>query len=87
LSGASQTTLRGTVGKFEVDSSGASDLNARELTAHTVDVDLSGAGDAEVYATDRLDADVSGAGSVRYYGETKQVYQDVSGAGVVMAAS
>jgi hypothetical protein len=87
LSGASKTVLRGSVDEFEVDSSGASDLDARELTAKIVDIDLSGAGDAEVWASDRLDADVSGAGSVRYYGETKEVHQDVSGAGSIVAGS
>jgi hypothetical protein len=87
LSGASETRLSGTIDRFEVDSSGASDLDARELHAKTVDIDLSGAGDAEVWASDRLDADVSGAGSVRYYGDTKDVQKDVSGAGSVTPGS
>lgn len=87
LSGASDTTLSGTVDRFEVDSSGASDLDARGLQAKVVEVEVSGAGDAEVWASDRLDADVSGAGNVRYFGSTKEVYQNVSGAGSVMAGS
>lgn len=87
LSGASETTLSGSVNRFEVDSSGASDLHARELRAKIVDIDLSGAGSADVWASDRLDADVSGAGNVRHYGETKEVYRDVSGAGEVIAGS
>jgi hypothetical protein len=87
LSGASQSHLSGTVDHFEVHSSGASDLEARELHAKTVEVKLSGAGDAEVWASDRLDADVSGAGNVRYFGDTKDVHQDVSGVGEVNAGT
>lgn len=83
LSGASETTLRGEVDLFEVDLSGASDLDARDLHAKIVELELSGAGDAEVWASDRLDADVSGAGDVRYFGDPKEVKQDVSGAGSI----
>jgi hypothetical protein len=87
LSGASETTLRGIVDRFEVDSSGASDLDARELHAKIVALELSGAGNAEVWASDRLDADVSGAGNVRYFGDTKEVHEDVSGAGSITPGS
>jgi hypothetical protein len=87
LSGASETTLRGNVDLFDVDSSGASNLDARELHAKVVQLDLSGAGDAEVWASDRLDADVAGAGNVRYFGGTKEVQQDVSGAGSITPGS
>lgn len=83
LSGASETNLRGAVDRFEVDSSGASDLDARELHAKVVALELSGAGNAEVWASDRLDADVSGAGNVHYFGDPKEVHEDVSGAGSI----
>jgi hypothetical protein len=87
LSGASETSLRGAVDRFEVDISGASDLDARELHAKVVELELSGAGDAEVWASDRLDADISGAGNVRYFGETKEVHEDVAGAGSITPGS
>jgi hypothetical protein len=83
LSGASDSTFSGSVDRFEIDLSGASDLDARELRAKVVDIELSGAGEADVWASDRLDAEVSGAGNVRYFGSTKEVHQDVSGAGSI----
>lgn len=87
LSGASATKLQGAVDLLEVDSSGASDLDARELHAKVVELELSGAGDARVWASELLDADVSGAGDVHYFGDTKEVKQDVSGAGSITPGS
>jgi hypothetical protein len=87
LSGASESTLQGRVDRFEVDSSGASDLDARELHAKIVELELSGAGDADVFASDRLDAAVSGAGDVHYFGDPKEVKQNVSGAGSITPGS
>jgi hypothetical protein len=48
-----------------------------------VNVDLSGAGDVHVHATESLDASVSGAGRVLYPGDPADVKTDVSGAGTV----
>jgi hypothetical protein len=83
LSGASDSSFAGSVDHFEVDLSGAGDLDARELHAKVVDLELSGAGEADVWASDRLDAEISGAGNVRYFGNPKEVHQDVSGAGSI----
>jgi hypothetical protein len=83
LSGASDSRFSGSVDRFEVDLSGAGDLDAQKLHAKTVDIELSGAGEADVWASDRLDAEISGAGSVRYFGDPKDVHQDVSGAGSI----
>lgn len=83
MSGASDTTVRGTVGRFEVDISGAGDLDARQLVAKQVVLELSGAGEAAVSATDALDVDISGAGSVTYFGDPATLNQDISGAGSI----
>jgi len=82
MSGASETTLKGKVENFEIELSGASDLQAEKLkTKHTV-VDISGAGNAKVFAKKTLDVEVSGAGSVKYKGNPK-ITKDISGAGSV----
>ena len=83
LSGASESTISGKVDRFEVDASGASDLGARGLEAKIVDIEISGAGDAEVFASERLDAEISGAGSIRYWGKPAEVHDQVSGAGSI----
>ena len=45
-------------------------------------VELSGSGDADVHASERLDAEVSGAGDLAYRGEPR-LHEDVSGAGEI----
>ena len=42
---------------------------------------LEGAGDATVFAAQRLDAAISGAGTVTYAGHPAQVNPDISGLG------
>jgi len=80
LSGASECDFRGKVDKLSIHLSGAGDFDARDLMANEVDVDLSGAGNARVYAKDKLDVSISGVGSVRYRGEP-EIHKSVSGLG------
>jgi hypothetical protein len=82
-SGASDVELQGEVDTFELELSGASDVDATKLRAKTVEADLSGAGSADIFASESLVAHVSGAGSVRYLGDPANVDKHVSGAGNV----
>jgi hypothetical protein len=80
ISGASECDFRGKVDKFRVHLSGAGDIDAGDLIAQDVEVDLSGAGGARVYAKEMLDVSISGMGSVRYRGEP-QIRKNISGLG------
>jgi hypothetical protein len=80
LSGASECDFRGKVDKLRIHLSGAGDFDARDLMANEVEVDLSGAGTARVYAREKLDVSISGVGSVRYRGEP-EIHKSVSGLG------
>lgn len=82
LSGAGSIELRGETKDFSVDGSGSSDIKCIELMAENVSVDISGAGEAEVFASVKLDVGVSGAGSVKYKGNAV-VNKSISGAGSV----
>jgi Putative auto-transporter adhesin, head GIN domain len=82
LTGACNAELIGETKDLSIDGTGASTIKAFGLLAENVDVDLTGAGDAEVYASVKLDADATGAASVHYKG-TAAVTSDVSGAGAV----
>ena len=82
FSGASDVELKGTAGEMEMDISGAGELDALELEAEKVKLDLSGAATAKVYAKTFLEVDVSGAATVKYKGNP-QVDSEVSGAGSV----
>jgi hypothetical protein len=80
LSGASECDFRGKVDEFRVQLSGAGDIDALDLIAGNVEVDMSGAGGARVYAKDKLDVSISGVGSVRYRGEP-EIHKNISGLG------
>ncbi|TAL49372.1 MAG: DUF2807 domain-containing protein [Chitinophagaceae bacterium] len=82
LSGAGTIALKGETKDFRVHGSGSTDIKCFDLLTENTDVEISGAGDAEVNASVKLDVHVSGAGSVKYKGSAT-VNQSVSGAGSV----
>lgn len=82
LSGAGNITLKGETRDFEADGSGSTDFKCFDLMAENTKVSLSGAGNAEVFASVKLDVHVSGAADVKYKGNAT-VSQQVTGAGSV----
>ncbi len=82
LSGACSVQLKGETRELSAEGSGSVSFKCFDLLAENVDVDISGAGDAEVYASQKLSVDVSGAAGVKYKGNAA-VSQSVSGAGSV----
>ena len=80
VSGASKINLSGKTNDCEVDMSGASKLNALDFEVVDLDVDLSGASDADVHVTGSLSASISGAGDIRYKGSPKLEKMKTSGA-------
>ena len=82
MSGAGTITLKGETKDFIVDGSGSTDVKCFELMTENTRVEMSGAGDAEVFASVKLDVHVSGAADVKYKGNAT-VSQSVSGAGSV----
>ncbi|MDZ7849125.1 MAG: head GIN domain-containing protein [Owenweeksia sp.] len=87
FSGASELNLRGNVNEMELEISGATEINAEELKSRTCRLEMSGAGEAVVYVTEKLDIDVSGAGNVRYRGNPAEVKQNISGAASIKPLS
>jgi Putative auto-transporter adhesin, head GIN domain len=79
MSGAGAIWLKGDTKELRVHGSGSTDVKCIELMADNVDLDISGAGDAEVYANVKLSGSISGAASVRYKG-TAQTDIHTSGA-------
>lgn len=82
LSGAGSVTLSGETKDLSVDGSGSSDFKCFDLKAENVDIDISGSGDAQVFASVKLNVSVSGSGDVKYKGDAA-VSQKVSGSGSV----
>ncbi len=79
VSGACTIKLKGQTKDFNVQGSGSTDIKCFDLLAENVDLDISGAGDAEVSASVKLTGDISGAASVHYKG-TAQTDIHTSGA-------
>lgn len=68
-SGASKAELKGDVSEAEYECSGASTIDAEEFHAKFVDVDLTGASKAKVYAKEKLHHYVSRGSKMTYYGD------------------
>ena len=82
MSGAGSIKLKGSTRDFKVSGSGSTDVKCYDLLAENTTIEISGAGDAQVFASVKLDVHVSGAGTVKYKGNAT-VSQEVSGAGSV----
>ncbi len=82
LSGAGTINLKGETRNFNVDGSGSTNIKCFELMTENTKVELSGAGNAEVFASIKLEVYVSGAADVKYKGNAT-VNQKISGAGSV----
>lgn len=83
ISGASKVRLHGSADRLSVDCSGASKLYASELQCDSVDLDVSGASYAEVWAENSLAAEASGASKIKYKGNVSNIRQNTSGASEV----
>ena len=82
LTGAGKLKLKGETRDLEIKGTGSSDIEGFEMMAENVAVKITGAGDADVFASVSLDVNVTGSGSVKYKG-SPSVSQKISGAGSI----
>ncbi len=68
LAGTGTVTLRGRTGHLVANLAGASRLQAGDLFARDVALNLAGAGKADVVAAETLDVELAGLGQVNYSG-------------------
>lgn len=83
VSGSGSIDLKGTVKDANMKLSGTGDIYCYDLLAENAKVKVSGVGNAQVYASNKLEAKVSGVGNVRYKGNPASVIKKVSGLGKV----
>lgn len=83
LRGAADLQIQGAVGRLNIHLLGAGNIDARDLIAQDVDVQLSGTGSVRVHATERFDGRVSGCGSIQYSGDPPHARENVSGIGSI----
>jgi Putative auto-transporter adhesin, head GIN domain len=78
--GSADIALQGAAGRLAVELDGSGDADLGDLTAREARVAVSGSGDADVRADERLDVNVDGSGDVRYHGQPA-LTQHVDGSG------
>ena len=83
VSGAGNISLSGNTDTHEVKLSGAASMKCADLKTRSTIISLSGAGSADVYASEVLDASISGVGSIKYAGEPEKTNISKSGLGSI----
>lgn len=73
LSGAAYADIDGSANTIDVDASGASKIEADQLTTKNAMVESNGASHAKVHATESLDANASGAGHIECQGNPQKI--------------
>lgn len=81
-SGATRVTVEGVANELLATMTGASKLDAESLQVKIAELSISGAGKAEVSASDVLKVAISGAGKVTYNGNPS-IERHISGAGSI----
>ncbi|TDQ30994.1 head GIN domain-containing protein [Zeaxanthinibacter enoshimensis] len=86
VSGSGNISLKGKTKELEIRMSGSGDLDAFDLDAEDVEVQVSGSADVNVMATKSLKANVSGSGDIHYKGNPKKIDSKKSGSGEITKA-
>jgi len=82
LGGLGEINLDGRVDEQVIELSGGGNYHAEQLHSQKADINLTGAGSAQIWAESTLNARVSGAGTIRFKGDP-QIEQTVTGLGSV----
>jgi Putative auto-transporter adhesin, head GIN domain len=86
LSGSSRANLAGTTDQMRVQASGASHVDAFELQARSLDIQLSGASQGNVTVTETISAEASGASQLHSRGSPEFTKKEASGASIIVSA-
>jgi hypothetical protein len=82
IAGSGNITLKGTTSELEGRIAGSGNIKAREMQSANTSVQISGSGNAEVVATQKLNTNIAGSGDVKYWGDAS-VDSKVRGSGSV----
>lgn len=82
LNGSGQAEVSGAAERLRLEIKGAGNFQAGDLKSSRVQLQITGAGLAVVWASERLEIGIKGAGNVSYYGSPR-VTQKISGLGQI----
>jgi hypothetical protein len=80
LSGASKVIISGETQNLNLDTNGASKIDAENLTTENAIINSSGASNIKVFVSNELKVDASGASEITYSGNPQTVVKEKSGA-------
>lgn len=83
--GSGNILLRGRTKSFDCSSDGSGDIQCKDLLSEATNVNISGSGNAHVYASVKLKATTNGSGDVYYSGNPSSPEIHKSGSGDVEA--
>jgi hypothetical protein len=83
MSGSGNINLSGLAKRFEGGLSGSGNISAMDLKTEEATIRISGSGNADVFASEKLHVKVTGSGDVRYKGGAQQVSSNITGSGSV----
>lgn len=83
ITGSGTIHLSGNTRRFRSEINGSGDLRAFDLLSEDTEVEISGSGDAQVFASKQLGIQINGSGNVDYKGNPPSINQNVAGAGSV----
>lgn len=84
ISSSGDAKISGKASMLDASLSSAGDLDAWDLEAGVVNVKVSSAGDARVFATEEISMDASSAGNIYYRGDPKVTHSRSSSAGDIV---
>jgi len=84
LAGGGDIHVSGVADNLTIDVSGGTNFKAEDLKCANVNVEIAGAADVVVWATDTLNLDLAGAYNVSYWG-SPEISQSIGGIGRVKA--
>jgi hypothetical protein len=80
ITGSGNIKINGGTRNFSTEVTGSGEVHAFDLLSESTDVEISGSGDVEVFASKQLKISISGSGDVKYKGNPS-VNQSIHGSG------
>jgi hypothetical protein len=85
ITGSGNIVLKGRTRDLNSEINGSGELHAFDLLSENTSVEISGSGDADVFASKNLDVQIAGAGNINYKGNPA-VKRSVAGSGNIRKA-
>lgn len=84
LEGSGEIRIDGSAHVADMDIIGSGNIKTGNLTVDNCKVNITGSGNAYVFAYDFLEAKITGSGTVYYYGNPSNVVKNITGSGKII---